>query len=137
MFYLYLYLFSDLSLTIVILAFFPFFWVDFELPPLASTSWNSLSCAILCALYSEIFYLRCKKSSINRAHEFFSFLFSTSDSEHKTTFMYEAFYIACVRGIMPSLTFQRNTLVPICYQLGNLCFGKKLTFVETTKHQLL
>ena len=52
--------------------------------------------------------------------------------------------------------FKRNSLVPIYYQLGNLCFGKKnvnlvpralksalgtrlkeRTTVETTKHQLL
>ena len=103
----------------------PFFWLDFKLPPLASTSRNSLSCAILCALHSEIFSLHSKKSSSNRGHEFFSFLFSTSDLERKTTFMCEGFYIACVHGIMPSLTFQRNTLVPICYQLRNLCFRKK------------
>ena len=103
----------------------PFFCLDFELPPLASTSQNSLSCTILRALHSEILSLHSKKSSINRGHEFFSFLFSTSDLERKTTFMCEAFYIACVRGIMPLLTFQRNTLVPICYELGNFCFGKK------------
>ena len=84
----------------------PFFWLDFELPPLPSIYRNSLSCAILCALHSEIFSLRSKKSAINGPHEF-SFLFFTSDSDqtkHKTTFMCEAFYIACVHGITPSLT---------------------------------